>query len=233
MPKFRYVIIDPGHHAGTGGKRSPKIDFRLPERGAYSAVENGVFREYRFNLNVANALKSRLESNGNSKFFTPIIIESTAKDELDDIVRQTKDLCKKYSHSNCIFLSLHSNAVGKDGQWTNARGWSGYVQKDNAPYSNKLADIMLEAAKGPGGIGTDRAYTANPKVRGITRMPNGSFDYVFRVIKNLPCAGMLVESVFHSNKEDVKYAESKNGFDTIVRTLYNGIVNFYNYNGKI
>lgn len=96
------VMLDPGHGASTGGKRSP----------------DGSLKEYEFNRDVASRVKAILEQNGIEAMLTVS----------DDTDTSLKDRCSIANGSDAdIFVSVHANAFG-DG-WTSAKGWEIYVYK--------------------------------------------------------------------------------------------------------
>ncbi len=96
------VMLDPGHGAETGGKRS----------------FDGSFREYEFNRDIARRLKVLLQNKG-------IEVYITAEDDKD---LSLNDRCVKANRSDAdIFVSLHANAFGTD--WNKINGWEAYVYK--------------------------------------------------------------------------------------------------------
>ncbi len=97
------VMLDPGHGAETGGKRS----------------FDGSFREYEFNRDIARRLKILLQNQG-------IEVLITAEDDKD---LSLNDRCVKANRSDAdIFVSLHANAFGTD--WNKVNGWETYIYKN-------------------------------------------------------------------------------------------------------
>lgn len=216
------VILDSGHGSDTAGKHSPKIDF--PYNKDFTSVENGCFREYRFNRRVTKALIPKLKALG----YNVIELVPEEKDiSLSTRVKRINEYCSKYGAGNCIMISTHVNAAGSAGKWLNARGWSIWTTK-GVTNSDKLADCLYEAAKTY--IGGDKIYTdqfKNEKVQKPIRtdFSDGDADYEsnFTIIKGANCPAVLVENMFQDNKDDVKYLESWNGFSRIVNTVVEGV----------
>lgn len=208
------IILDNGHGKNTSGKRSPEIDF--PYNKDFTSIENGCFREYRFNRRIVKSAIPKLKQLGyNVIELVPEEIDISLKER----VRRINDICKKYGAGNCIMISTHANAAGNGG-WFSARGWSIWTTKGQNN-SDKLANCIYEAAKEH--IGNDDKYTAKTKIR--TDFNDGDADYEsnFYIIKGANCPAVLIENMFQDNKEDVKYLESWNGFSRIVNTMVDGV----------
>ena len=116
-------------------------------------------------------------------------------------------------------ISVHANAAGHGG-WLNARGWSVWTTRGQNN-SDKLATCLYEAAKE--NISNDKMYTAPKSIR--TDYSDGDADWEsnFTIIKGANCPAVLIENMFQDNKEDVKYLESKNGFNRVVNTIIDGV----------
>ena len=226
------VILDAGHGNNTPGKCSPLIDFEYDKN--FTSIENNHFREYRFTRRVVKAAIPKLKEKG----FNVIELVPEEKDiSLATRVNRINALCKKYGASNCCMVSTHVNAAGSAGKWMTGRGWSVWTTK-GVTVSDKLATCFHDSAKE--NIGKDTVYTSTfngQKIQKPIRVDfsDGDADYEanFYIIKGANCAAILVENLFQDNKEDVKYLESKNGFNRIVNTLVDGVVNYakkYNKN---
>ena len=209
------VILDAGHGYNTQGKRSPVVDFPFDKN--FTSIENGRFREYRFNRRVIKDAIPKLKEFG----YNVIELVPEEKDiPLNTRVSRINKHVKKYGAGNCIMVSIHVNAAGNNDKWLNARGWSIWTTKGQNN-SDKLASCFYEAAKE--NISKDKTYTAKTPIR--TDFSDGDADNEsnFTIIKGSNCPSTLIENMFQDNKEDVKYLESKNGFERIVKTLIDGI----------
>lgn len=209
------VILDNGHGKNTPGKCSPKIDF--PYDKNFTSIENNRFREYRFNRRIVKEIIPKLKELG----YNIIELVPEEKDiSLNSRVSRINKEVKKYGASNCVMISIHVNAAGSEDKWLNARGWSIWTTRGQNN-SDKLASCLYEAAKE--NIGKDKTYTAKTPIR--TDFTDGDADYEsnFTILKGSLCSATLIENMFQDNKEDVKYLESKNGFDRIVKTVVDGV----------
>lgn len=219
------VILDAGHGKNTPGKRSPKIDLQYDKD--FTSIEDGRFREYRFNRRVVKDAIPKLKEMG---FNVIELIPEENDIPLNTRVSRINKYVKKYGVNNCIMVSVHANAAGSNDKWLTARGWSIWTTKGQND-SDKLATCIYEAAKE--NIGKDKNYTAKTPIR--TNFSDGDADYEsnFTIIKGSLCPATLIENMFQDNKEDVKYLESKNGFNQIVKTLVDGIGSYAKkYNKK-
>ena len=217
------VILDNGHGADTKGKCSPEIDFQYNKD--FTSIENGRYREYIFSRRVVLDVKRKLEKLG----FNVIQLVPEMKDILlKERVRRINQYCSKYGAGNCVLVSVHSNAAG-NGDWMSGRGWSIWTTRGQNN-SDKLASCIYEAAKEH--IEKDEKYTAKQKIR--TDFKDGDADYEsnFYIIKGANCPAVLIENMFHDNREDVKYLESWNGFSRICNTIVDGVKNYADKYGK-
>jgi len=208
------VILDNGHGNNTIGKCSDIIDF--PYNKDFTSIENGRFREYLFTRRIVKSAIPKLKELG----YNVIELVPEKKDiSLSTRVTRINKYVKNYGAGNCIMISTHANAAGNGG-WKNARGWSIWTTKGQNN-SDKLATCIYEAAKE--NIEQDKQYTAKTKIR--TDFTDGDADQEsnFYIIKNSNCPSVLIENMFQDNKEDVKYLESENGFNRIVKTLVDGV----------
>ena len=208
------VILDNGHGKNTPGKCSEPVDFDFDKD--FTSIEGGRFREYRFNRRVVKAAIPKLKALGYN------VIELVPEEtdiSLSARVNRINLYVRKYGAGNCIMVSTHANAAGHGG-WLNARGWSVWTTRGQNN-SDKLADCFYTVAKEI--ISKDKAYTASKSIR--TDYSDGDADWEsnFYIIKGANCPAVLIENMFQDNKEDVKYLESRNGFDKIVQVLVDGI----------
>ena len=208
------IILDNGHGKNTPGKCSDVIDFPFDQE--FTSIENGKFREYRFNRRIVEAVIPKLKELG---YNVIKLVPEETDISLTARVNRINQYVKKYGVGNCIMISVHANAAGHGG-WLNARGWSVWTTKGQNN-SDKLANCLYEAAKE--NISNDKMYTAPKSIR--TDYSDGDADWEsnFTIIKGANCPAVLIENMFQDNKEDVKYLESRNGFNRIVDTIIDGV----------
>ena len=190
------VIIDNGHGNNTKGKRSP----------------DGRFREYAWTREAAKALKSELNVRG---IEAHLLVPEQYDVSLKERVRRVKAICAIKGTANCILVSLHNNAAGKDGKWHNATGWTGWVSLTNASAKSKrLAQLLyVEAIK------------AN--LQGNRSVPASKYwcgNYA--ICRDTPCPAVLTENLFQDNWDEVGYLLSDEGISTLVKLHLNGIINY-------
>lgn len=217
------VILDNGHGADTKGKCSPLIDFHYNKD--FTSIEDGRYREYLFTRRVVLSAMPKLKELG----YNVIQLVSELKDiSLKERVRRINQYCSKYGAGNCILVSVHSNAAG-NGDWMNARGWSIWTTRGQNN-SDKLATCIYDAAKE--NIENDDKYTAKTKIRVDFKDGDADFESNFYIIKGANCPSVLIECMFHDNKEDVMYLESMNGFNRVVKTIVDGVKKYADKYGK-
>ena len=128
----KVVILGTAHGSNVPGKRSP----------------DGKFREYKFSREVIAMLRPRLEAHGYTVFvdMPSDEVPRPGSTELSLRCRYVNGICKKFGSQNCIYVSIHVNAAGSDGQWHDARGFAVYVARSCSPTSKRLARTLCELA---------------------------------------------------------------------------------------
>ncbi len=172
-PTVKKVVLDPGHGIETPGKCSP----------------DGTYREHEFNLNMAQRIKKHLERHG-------VEVTLTRNDEHEPVIHDDPATMEKLSLayrvkvSNDIhpdlFVSIHSNASG-NGDWMKARGYSIYTSSAGDTKGRNIAA---------------KAILARVAEAGIT-INCGLLHNRFYVLKNTNDPAVLIEHLFHDNKEDL------------------------------
>lgn len=222
-----HIIMNYGHSKSTPGKRSPLYTTLSKDEQKYFAQfpEFGKDRYYEYLSNrvIGRQITSSLRERG----WNVDEIEQVGANGLTEINNATSKLVQKYGAANCVFISVHSNAApAKDGGWANAKGWCIYTTKGQDK-SDKLADCIYKYA--------DEYFVKQDKRNIRKNMTDGDPDQEenFSVIwhaKKLGVAGVLTESFFYNDKDDLKYLVSKQGQNSIVRTHVMGIEDYiYKY----
>ena len=203
---WKYVILlDNGHASTTPGKRSP-LDKEIPQ-----------FFEYEFNRDIVRRLCDKLDDWGMK--FEVIVPEKDVDVSLSTRASRANKLCNLYGVENCIFLSIHANAAGSGKEWMNARGWCCYTSKGETE-SDVYAEMFMREAKKvlePYGM-TIRKYSSH----------KFSWEDNFTVLVKTRCPAILTENLFYDNKDEVKFLQSEEGREAIVRIHMNAILNIQN-----
>ena len=208
------VILGTAHLETTPGKQSP----------------DGKFRECLYSREIIKMIKNKLESRGYKVFIDYEDLQpnsamkgSTAKQEqsreLIWRVNYVNNLCTKYGTSNCVYVSVHVNAAGADGQWKNARGWSVYTSPGKTK-SDILATYLYEEAKTI--LPPDNKYY----VRSDWSDGDPDYESNFYVLTRTKCPAVLTENLFQDNRDDVAFLSTDEGKKAIVDIHVNGILKY-------
>ena len=192
------VLIAQAHSASTPGKRSP----------------DGVFREYAWSREISKMIVEKLYSLG----IKSIIINPEVEEDvnLHTQAKRVNDLYKKYKsiYKEIILISPHVNA-GPKNEWSNARGWCGYVYDRASAKSRKLASII-----------SDKAYNQY-SLKGNRSVPKiGYYEANFCILRETVVPALLTENLFMTNRDDVEFLSSKNGKEIITDLHVNSILDY-------
>lgn len=204
-----HILLDNGHSSSkarniTPGKRTPYLSARVePKLSMY---------EGDFNRDVVKILESKLKANG---YNVHIIVPEDEDITLSERVRRANKLCKTYGASNCIFISVHSNAAGNGRQWMKARGFSVHVCQGCSKRSELMANLLFDAAQEDGHF----------KMR--KPLPDQKFWINnFYVIKGTSCPAILSESGFYDNPEDCAYLITPEAREDVAEFHFKAIENY-------
>lgn len=205
------ILIDNGHGENTKGKRSP----------------DGVLREYRYTRDIAEAVVRELRIHG---YDAERIVRENLDVPLSERVSRVNEICRKHGASRTLLVSIHLNAAGDGTEWMTARGWSAYTSKGKTK-ADRLADALYAVAE-RNFCGDDVAtYPKQCDGTVIRRdMQDGDPDWEenFYMLAKTKCAAVLTENFFMDNEKDVHYLQSSDGFNAVVRTHVDGIINYIN-----
>lgn len=201
---MKTIVLGTAHLKSTPGKRSP----------------DGKLLEYQYSRQICKTLKQIFERLGYVVFIDveEDDLKMTQVQELRHRCDIVNSLHKKYK--DCIYISIHINAAGADGKWYNATGWEAYTSPGKTQ-SDKLAEYLYNAAE------------KNFKGKKIRKdLSDGDKDKEMNlyVLTRTICPAVLTENFFQDNKDDVQYLLSKEGFDQIIKTHVEGILNFIKNN---
>lgn len=195
--KNLFVILDNGHGEDTPGKRSP----------------DGKFREYRYARLIVSMIADELDKLG---IAYSILVPETKDISLSERVQRANKIHTEQHKKGkvVILLSIHCNAAG-NGEWKNARGWSGWTSRGTTE-SDLVATCLYQAAH----------EILDPKKIQIRKdMSDGDEDWEsnFYIIYKSSMPAVLTENFFQDNKLDVAYLESDEGKKDVVNIHVKGI----------
>ena len=161
----KVVILDNGHGIDTPGKKSP----------------DGLFFEWTWTRMFVKKLKAELEILGYLVF---VIVPEDEDIKLSERARRANDIIAQYGASNCVFVSIHNNAVGNGDKWYNATGWEVYTTTSNNN-SDKLATCLANACN-----------CLSIKLRADFIDDDPDKESNFTVIYKTNCPAVLTENMF-------------------------------------
>ena len=204
-----HILLDNGHSSSkarniTPGKRTPYL---------VSGVEPALsMYEGDFNRDVVKILEAKLKASG---YNVHIIVPEEEDISLGERVRRANKLCQKYGASNCIFVSVHSNAAGDGRQWMTARGFSVHICQGASKKSELLANLLYDEARKDGHfkmrkpLPTQKYWVNN-----------------FYVIKHTSCPAILSESGFYDNPDDAAYLITLEAREAVANMHYLALVKY-------
>lgn len=194
------IILGTAHLKSTPGKCSP----------------DKKFYEYQYSRKVCKAVKKELEIKG----YNAVIdiedddLKTSQSGELSLRCKIVNEMQKTYR--NCIYVSIHVNGAGNGSKWMNATGWEAYTTVGNTS-ADRLATCLYKAAE---------KNLKGKKIRKDTTDGDPDKESNFYVLKHTSCPAVLTENFFQDNKSDVDYLTSEIGFNQIVKTHVDGIINY-------
>lgn len=191
------ILIDNGHGENTKGKRSP----------------DGLLREYSYTRDIAAAVERELRTRG---YDVERIVRESIDVSLSERARRVNEWCGRLGASKVLLVSIHVNAAGSGEEWMSARGWSAYTHKGKSK-SDRLANALYAAA--------EKNFPGRPIRRD---MQDGDPDWEenYYILTKTKCAAVLTENFFMDNEKDMQYLQSSDGFNAVVRTHVDGIINY-------
>lgn len=208
---MKTVILGTAHRLREPGKQSP----------------DGKFKECIYTREIVSEIEAKLAAYG-----IPTYVDMTDLDlpetlwsssytternrELARRVDAVNAICDSVGKDNCIYISLHVDAAGADGNWNNARGWSARVSPYASANSKLLAGFLFDAAKANG------ITTRQP-------LPNQKYwEQDLYVLNKTKCPAVLTENLFQDNMADVDFLLSDEGRHAIERLHVEGILKYIN-----
>lgn len=193
-----------GNNTAPSSKKKVVLD---PGHGVETVGKrspDGTYREYEFALDMAKRIKKILERHG-------VQVTLTREDEHDVSLYNRVKIANSISDLD-LFVSIHSNAAGNGSQWMNARGYGIYTSAASSTAGRNIAANML----------IQRA-----KEYGITLWGGGlHHDIDLYVLKNTVASAILIEHLFHDNKEDVALLKDSSYRDKLAEVDSKGILDY-------
>lgn len=195
--KKLFVILDNGHGENTPGKRSP----------------DGRLREYKYCREIVDVLAKELTKLGMG---VHILVPETNDISLSERVKRANKIHTEQHKLGklVVLISVHCNAAG-NGEWKNARGWSGWTSVGQTA-GDELATCLYQAAHeilDPKGI----------KIREDNSDGDPDWEANFTIIYKSSMPAVLTENFFQDNKQDVEYLLSDEGRSDIVNIHVEGL----------
>lgn len=215
----KVIILGTAHLSTTPGKCSPDKQLReaVYSRDIVLGVEQELKkRGYEVYVDYRDLAPNRLISSTSPK--------EEQRRELSYRAKTVNAICESYKKkARCIYVSVHVNAAGADGNWHEARGWSVYTSPGNTD-ADKLATCLYNAAA--------KLLPNDNKnyVRGDFADNDPDYEAGFYVLMKTQCPAVLTENLFQDNKEDVAFLLSEKGRKAIVSIHVEGIEQYLKEN---
>lgn len=183
----------------------------------YSPIrENGErYYEYQGNRKIGQLVADKLTELG-IKWAWTIKPEDKRDMSLQKRVEVANAYARGEGKEKTLFISFHSNALGKGNEWLDARGWSVWTTPGKTR-SDDFATMFY-----------DEASKILPDYGMWTRkdMSDGDPDYEenFYVLKHTICPAILLEQMFYTNKKDLKFLDSDEGRKVLADIVVNTII---------
>lgn len=134
--------------------------------------------------------------------------------ELAMRVETMNRLCRAHGAKCVIYVSIHVNASGSDGQWHKPNGWSVFVANNGSAESKALAGCLADVAAECG------LSVRKP-------LPTQKFwKQNIYVLRHTLCPAVLTENLFQDNIDDTMFLLSDEGRDLIAQLHVKGITNY-------
>lgn len=165
---------------------------------------DGSYYEHEFALDMAKRMKRHLERHG-------VKVTLTREGEEDVSLAQRVKMANAIQDLD-LFCSIHSNASGSGSEWMKARGYGIYTSAaGDTAGRNKAAKAILARAK-----------EAGVAIWGGGLHHNRSLY----VLKNTVAPAVLIEHLFHDNKEDVALLKDTRFRDDMAEANVKGILDY-------
>lgn len=163
---------------------------------------DGTYLEHEFALDMAKRIKYILSGYG-------LEVHLTREDEHDIPNSARADLSNEWAPD--LFVSLHSNAAGDGSKWMEPRGFGIYTSaKGDTAGRNIAAKAILKRAE----------------EAGLQLWGGGLHHERWTVLVKTNAPAVLIEHLFHDNKEDVELLKSDAYRDKLAEVDAKGILDY-------
>ena len=203
------VVLGTAHRMREPGKQSP--DGRLKEcvysREICKDIST-ILRSYGYKVEIDYEPLDIPKNKQSSNYITE------RNRELAMRVNYVNELCKHNGSKNVLYVSIHIDAMGADGKWHDANGWSVRVSPNASNNSKILANCLYDVAKSYG-----------LRMRQPTPIQK-DWPQSLYVLNSTNCPAVLTENLFQDNRKDVDFLLSEEGRHTIARLHVEGIIKY-------
>lgn len=195
-------LLDAGHGGlingvyQTAGKRSPKFD------------DGTVLYEGVNNRDNAKRIIALLTQHG---FECKDIVNSDADISLS---KRVKDANEIHKTKKCVYISIHSDAMGDGTTWQPASGISVYTSKGQTK-SDIFASLVIDAL--------EEQFCNTVKWRKDETDKDEDKEENFYVLKETSMPAVLLELGFHTNKEEAKKMLTEDWKNKVCNAILNAV----------
>lgn len=163
---------------------------------------DGTYLEHEFTLDMAKRVKFILAGYGVEVFLT-------REDEHDISLDERVSICNSLAPD--LLVSFHSNAKGDGAKWEDVRGFGIYTSKAGDTAGRNIAA---------------KAILARAEEAGVTLWGGGLHHELWTVLAKTNAPAILIEHLFHDNKEDVELLKSDAYRDLLAEVDAKGILDY-------
>ena len=164
---------------------------------------DGTYLEHEFALDMAMRIKAHLERHG-------VSVVLTRADEHDVSLVERVRISNQAKPN--LFVSIHSNAAGSGARWMNARGFGIYT---SVPGDGARRNVAAKAI-------LKRAQEAGIHLWGGGLHHNDELYVLCRT----DAPAVLIEHLFHDNKEDTELLKSGEYRDKLAKADARGVLDY-------
>lgn len=203
------IVLGTAHRLREPGKRSP--DGRLREALYSRERVADVACELRA---MGYRVATDMEATDLPRQMQSPSTDQERQRELAMRVNYVNELCLQEGAKNVLYVSIHVDASGSDGQWHSPNGWSVRVSVKASAESKRLAGCLFDAARAQG------LHMRQPTAR------QKYWEQSLYVLNRTACPAVLTENLFQDNREDVAFLLSDAGRHAIARLHIEGIIKY-------
>ncbi len=203
------VVLGTAHRLREPGKQSP----------------DGRLREAVYSRQTVGCLAAKLSAMGCRVMvdYEPLDLPKAMQSPSARVERQRElamrvnlvnEVCRQQGAGRVLYVSVHVNASGSDGQWHSPCGWQVCVGTKASERSRRLAGCLYDAAKAHG-------LKMRQPAPGQRYWPQQLY-----VLNGTLCPAVLTENLFQDHLGDVDFLLSDEGRHAIERLHVEGIIRY-------